>query len=138
MATTVRVLCHGTAQSVSLLGQLGLTSVLFCDTGHPDRPGNMMAWFPLVSMRVSTGPAGSGFVAMLDNRPPGIIHDSTFDDWWAAIVIDDKQSTMALRMRVADSSNVRSCSTKRRESVATSICKSAVNAVTGTSVLPAP
>jgi hypothetical protein len=97
MATTVRVLCHDTGQSVSLLGQLALKSMPFCDTGYTDQPGNLMTFCSLVSMRL--GGAGSEFIAPLDNRP-GPDHDSTFDGWWAAVVLDDKRGNRLSRRDV--------------------------------------
>lgn len=98
MASTARVLCHDTSQSVSLLQQLALKSVPFYDTGCVDPPGNMATFFPLVSMRL--GGPGSQFVAPLDNRPPGFIHDSTFDAWWTAVVLDDKRGNKLSRRDV--------------------------------------
>lgn len=67
LAVTLRVLLHETAQSHSLLGQLGRRQGAFVDTALPAISGNIMGHGGLVS--VVLGPPETKYVAMLDDVP---------------------------------------------------------------------
>jgi hypothetical protein len=88
LATTVRVLCHDTNQSRSLLGLLGIKDAMeFVDTSSPYNPANLFAYSGLVqiTLRVKGRPEPR---PLLDG---GLFKRKvTFDDWWNGIVFVDK------------------------------------------------
>lgn len=89
LATTIRVLAHDAKHSKSLLGQLGLKTMAFCDTANPVNPRNLLTHFGLVSMHV--GAKGDDYVAMLDGSPRGEGMSVPFDAWWTSPVVVDTQ-----------------------------------------------
>ena len=90
MSVSVRVLCHDTTQSKSLLGLLGLKGMQFVDLAEPDMPGNMLSYMGMVAVNLRKE-AGSSvwetkFMPMAQRQP----RDCAFDQWWNAVVIDDR------------------------------------------------
>ena len=67
LAVTMRVLLHKTAQSHSLLGQLGQEGRSFVDTALDLNPANLSTHGGLVF--VALGPPKTRYVAMLDDVP---------------------------------------------------------------------
>ncbi|MEV0811441.1 hypothetical protein [Micromonospora sp. NPDC050200] len=88
LATTVRVLCHHTASSWSLLHQLGLLPerLRFVDTALqlPDLPPGGFAINPgLCTIRVSFDAGTASPTPVLDNLGPDRINPlQAFDEWW--------------------------------------------------------
>lgn len=82
LAVVVRVLVHDTANSRSLLSQLGVKNVLnFTDTAQPINPRNLAPTEGLVIMRI--GPTGGAYVAPLGDGPPErYSRTKGFRDWW--------------------------------------------------------
>lgn len=104
LAVPIRVLVHDTQSSRSLLGQMSLKSIGFCDTAFPHSPENRLTHIGLVAMHL--GSHGARYEAMLDNTPRGRGEAVSFDDWWNAVVfVDTDRNTMTrgdLVLAVAD------------------------------------
>ncbi|MEE4540643.1 hypothetical protein V2S66_01515 [Streptomyces sp. V4-01] len=103
LAVTVRVLVHDTAQSHSLLHQLGVKSQLgFVDTAERINPRNLLPSAPgLVLMQMTFG-VGATYIAPLDNIPlsPGRIHPpATFDVWWTEDIARDSNGVLWSRKK---------------------------------------
>ncbi|MGE7434181.1 hypothetical protein [Kitasatospora sp. NPDC001175] len=105
LAVTMRVLLHDTAQSQSLLGQLGVKhQMLFMDTAEHINPNNLLPSAPgLVMMQMATG-VGASYIPPLDAVPlaPGRIHPpADFDSWWADDIARDFSGTLWSRKKFA-------------------------------------
>jgi hypothetical protein len=97
LALHARILCHDTARSRSLLGQLGLLDVLrFVDSTHEDldtSPGAAaseegLVWLtPFLSALAPASGGPRGFVALLDRAP--LSAPKPFSVWWNQPVIRD-------------------------------------------------
>lgn len=86
LAVSIRILCHNTQLSKSLLGQLGLLAQ-FYDTAIPLEQASMMTHGGLVW--ISAKEKASKYIAMLDDVP--IIKWSPFLDWWTNPIFRDLQ-----------------------------------------------
>ena len=90
IAVSLRVLFHETAQSHSILAQLGERQRPLVDTSHPYNPRNIVSHHGLVAMKI-TGGEEALFFAPLDSRAiaPRL---TRFGDWWEKdIVIKEGQ-----------------------------------------------
>lgn len=88
MAATTRVLLHQTANSHSLLAQLGMRQREFLNTALPYNPRNLLSTHGLVGLEF--GPAEVSYYAHLDRNPQGT-RLTNFKDWWEEIVIADRE-----------------------------------------------
>jgi hypothetical protein len=95
LAVSVRLLVHDTRVSSSLLGQLGLKSILFYDTASDHNPMNLITHSGLASLAVS--PQGARYQAMLDHSPRGPGIAVGFHQWWAKTVIVDVDRNVLTR-----------------------------------------
>lgn len=90
MAVAIRILVHNSSQSKSLLTQLDIKHILFCDTASDYDPKNLFPHIGLAAIRVG-GPGGAGYTAMLDDVHPHRQKKKVpFDNWWNKILISDK------------------------------------------------
>jgi hypothetical protein len=96
IATAVRVLCHDTRSSTSLLTQLNLKGILFHNTASEFDPDNLTTTTALLELRLNTD-GTSGHQAPLDNRPPHFIRKTSFDDWWGSVILDDAKGSRLRR-----------------------------------------
>ncbi|PAP96299.1 hypothetical protein CIT31_06385 [Mesorhizobium wenxiniae] len=90
MAVSLRVLFHETAQSHSILAQLGERQQPLFDSSHPYNPNNLASHHGLVAMMI-TGGSEAKFFAPIDDREiaPRL---TRFGDWWEKdIVIKEGQ-----------------------------------------------
>jgi hypothetical protein len=82
LATSLRAMVHNTAQSHSLLAQLGLTHTAFTNTATPINPRNLIATPGLVLLEMTVG-VGVRYVAPLGQLPPSRTQPpSPFPTWW--------------------------------------------------------
>jgi len=92
MAATIRVLVHdGRGNTRSLLGQLGLKSILFFDGGLEPNPRNLMPTTGLTGMHM--GPEGTRWVPR-SLMPPGLpnVGFIDFQLWWTRpVIVDDER-----------------------------------------------
>lgn len=102
LAVSIRVLCHDTRNSHSLLGQLGMVQQSFISTAIPHDARNISTHNGLCM--VAMNGAATQYIAMLDGTP--YRRHVTFDDWWREIVfVDDKKIQLSRRdivLSVAD------------------------------------
>lgn len=94
IAVSLRLLLHDTAQSHSLLQQLGLKAALmWIDTAIPINPNNLLPSHPgLVLMRVTTRESGTmgSYVPPLGDLSPDRTHPpASFGPWWNTEVMRD-------------------------------------------------
>ncbi len=92
LALGVRVLLHDTAQSHSLLGQLGLKELKFLDTASPKPETVKTSYAGLVGTSFMSGP--SECVPHLDTGAKNFL---PFDQWWNAPIIADSQQRQITR-----------------------------------------
>jgi len=90
MAVSLRVLFHETAQSHSILAQLGERQRPMFDSSHPYNPNNDLSHHGLVAMMITFGSEAKFFAPLGDRaiapRP------TRFGDWWEKdIVIKEGQ-----------------------------------------------
>jgi hypothetical protein len=84
LAVVVRVLCHDTSQSRSLLEQLGeKTSMRFKDTAWHSPPGNLLPTNGLVIQQMTAG-TGLRYVAPVAMELPFANPDLPFEAWWTS------------------------------------------------------
>jgi SEC-C motif len=95
LAVPIRVLVHDTRTSRSLLGQLGLKGVAFCDTAGDRNPRNLLTHHGLVAIHVTDG--GARYEAMLDNSPLGVGRAVSFEQWWNKVVVVDSDRNQLTR-----------------------------------------
>jgi hypothetical protein len=96
LAVTIRVLVHDTANSSSLLGQLGLKSTLFLDTAILQDPANLLPYGSLIQMIF--GPSGASYIPSLDQLPPNTTPNSvSFDQWWSRPIFRNKEMQVLTR-----------------------------------------
>lgn len=94
LAVSLRVLFHDTAQSHSLLGQLGQLGGQFISSAIPHDSGNIGTHGGLVMLAVTGG--GSTCFAPLDDVP--IQRWLSFQDWWGELVfVDDRRAALTRR-----------------------------------------
>ena len=91
MAVSLRVLFHETAQSHSILAQLGERQQPMFDISHPYNPDNLASHHGLVAMRITGGEEARFFAPLADRsiapRP------TPFGNWWEKdIVIKEGQA----------------------------------------------
>jgi len=92
LAVSVRVLCHDTASSHSLLGQLGSLSKRFVSTAIPYDPRNVSTHNGLAM--VAAKGRETIYIAMLDGTP--YRKRVPFADWWAEVVfVDDRKAKLS-------------------------------------------
>lgn len=103
IAVAVRILLHQTANSHSLLGQLGWRQRDFYDTAGPYDSRNLLTTQSLVAYRISN--EGASCYAPLDE----FVSHATwtkFRLWWeTAILADNKKRTISRRQLVLTMSN---------------------------------
>jgi hypothetical protein len=81
LATTIRVLCHDTTMSRSLLGQLDLKgSTRFPDTAEPCTPPVSVPFAGLVMITTQSFEKGSWYIAPLDDGRDVTMR--SFEEWW--------------------------------------------------------
>ena len=99
LAVTIRVLLHDTANSKSLLDQMGQKNRLFYDTAMPDVQNNMISHSALIAMAMGKG--GGVFVPLLDEMsgamPPRQV---TFDEWWQRPIFRNKDGQVLSRKQL--------------------------------------
>lgn len=98
LAVTIRILVHDTNNSHSLLRQLNKKGVKFLDSTFDFNPADIIGHGGLVC--VSYGPAGSKYVAMLDNLPPPAIKWVDFETWWNMPVLVDNKRRQLTRQKI--------------------------------------
>ncbi|MBI5888574.1 MAG: hypothetical protein HZB82_07690 [Deltaproteobacteria bacterium] len=97
LAACIRILAEDTAQSRSLLGQLGLTNLFFYDDA-PDY--NPELGLPFSGLAVVTlGGKTHKYAARLDNNVRSKTRKVSFDQWWHKPVIVDEKRKMSLTRR---------------------------------------
>ena len=99
IATTIRVLVHDTRASTSLLGQLGVkTLIQYMDTSNPIDPSNLLGNNGLVMIRMTntSGSAVGTYIAPLDNRPLPP-REVAFPAWWSTKVTKDTHGNLFSR-----------------------------------------
>lgn len=101
LAVVARVLLHDTANSKSLLGQLALKAIPFCDTSYDFDPDKYFHSFHgLAMMRVGTATGGE-FIprcAAPPKPPPWEpLKWVRFEQWWGRVVIVDAQANQFTR-----------------------------------------
>lgn len=100
LAVSARVLLHDTAQSHSIMGQLGLLTIPFYSTAYRWEANNLMPHHGLLQLKFSSGPSGSSYHAPFDNRPPHLLRWVSFNDWWSEIVFDDRKGHVLTRKQL--------------------------------------
>ncbi len=94
LAVSVRVLCHDTGASTSLLGQLGRLTQKFITTAIPFDPRNVSTHngLAMVAMRGRD----TVYIPMLDETP--YRRRVSFAEWWGEIVfVDDRKTRLSRR-----------------------------------------
>jgi hypothetical protein len=97
LALGVRILCHDTKRQKSLLSQLGMKQRRFLDTCPPDRPGNLLSFWGLLTMRVTR--SGAAYRAPLDDTPTPP-RSTAFGPWWDATIFRDQAGERFSRGRL--------------------------------------
>lgn len=95
MAVSARVLLHDTANSHSLLDQMGLKGVGFYTTSFPWSSTNLLAHHGLLAIKAEA--QGASYVSLLDDIPPPYIRWTPFNDWWNEIIFDDRKGSQLKR-----------------------------------------
>lgn len=95
IAVSLRVLCHDTAHSTSLLTQLGLKNTDFVDSSIADEPDNLLAHAGLIGVAVGKG--GPCLTARLDGDDPSWFKKASFSDWWNAPITRDLKGRVLSR-----------------------------------------
>lgn len=97
IAVSLRLLLHDTAQSISLLNQLGKKSISFYETSLNIVPGNLASTLGLINVRF--GKDGVTFNAPLDDGAPTRYRRGKlpFDDWWDKVVFIDQNNNRLTR-----------------------------------------
>jgi hypothetical protein len=102
LAVVVRILVHDTAASKSLLGQLGLKAIPFCDTSYDYDPRKyFLSFHGLAMMMVNS--SGGEYVPRyaVPPKPRGEpLKFVTFDQWWSKVVVVDASKTEFTRRRL--------------------------------------
>lgn len=98
LALTIRILVHDTKNSHSLLRQLNKKGVKFLDSTFNFNPADIIGHGGLVC--ISSGPAGSKYVAMLDDLPPPAIKWVDFETWWNMPVLVDNKRRQLTRQKI--------------------------------------
>ncbi len=92
LAVSIRVLCHDTTSSHSLLGQLGSLSKKFIGTAIPYDPRNVATHNGLAM--VAARGRETVYIPMLDGTP--YRRRIPFADWWTEVVfVDDRKSKLS-------------------------------------------
>jgi len=107
LAVVLRVLLHQTAQSHSILDQLGIKDRLdFLDSASPINPGNLLPTPGLVLMQMTTTETGSAgrYIAPLDMERPAGTRMKAFAGWWIDPVmkVEDTWSRKELVLTLAN------------------------------------
>jgi hypothetical protein len=87
LAVAIRVLLHESRTSRSLLGQLTLQGIAFCDTADEHNPRNLLTHHGLVAIHVTN--QGARYEAMFDGSPRGAGTPVSFNRWWNKVVVVD-------------------------------------------------
>jgi len=95
IALAIRILVYSSASSHSLIGQLDMADAPLASYATPAHPGNLVAWHPLVMMRISN--AGAAFVPVLDQGPPHKGKWLPFSDWWHEEVFRSPEGVVLTR-----------------------------------------
>ncbi len=90
LATTVRILCHDTAKSVSLLKQLKIKAIDFYDTAPP-YDQRYLGWTPLIRSIDSSSPLVKSQELPILDADRAKWHP--FDKWWKAVVLTHTKNT---------------------------------------------
>jgi hypothetical protein len=91
LAVVVRVLAHDTNSSVSLLRQLNLKGIPFCDTSYEYDPRKYFLSFHGLAM-ARVGPSGGEFIPRCAEPPKPFgepLQFVKFDEWWLKVVVVD-------------------------------------------------
>ena len=106
LAVVVRVLCHDTSQSTSLLEQLGeKTSMRFKDTAWHSPPGNLLPTNGLVLQQMTAG-TGLRHVAPVAMERPFANPDLPFEAWWTSpIGVDGAHVTWTRKKFILTAAN---------------------------------
>jgi hypothetical protein len=99
----VRILVHDTATSKSLLGQLGLKAIPFCDTSYEYNPRKYFLSFHGLAM-IKVNSSGGEYVprCAVPPKPRGKpLKFVSFDQWWNKVVVVDARKTEFTRRRLA-------------------------------------
>ncbi len=104
LAVVVRILVHDTRASKSLLGQLNLKQIPFCDTSYDYNPSEyFLSFHGLALMKISTESDGE-FVprCSVPPKPPPWepLKWVSFEEWWDKLVIVDSQGNQFSRGRL--------------------------------------
>jgi len=96
MAVSIRVLCHDTAMSVSLLSQLAMKDQKFVSTAIEHNPKNILTHSGLVAQYMTAN--GTEYIAPLDDVVG--VRYLDFKDWWDEIVFLDVRGRSLSRKRL--------------------------------------
>lgn len=94
LASTLRLMLHDTRNSKSLLGQLGLKILKFCDTsnysGYNATPWDVAVYTGLVGQCINMAKYRVEFVPLLDHESENGPIWVDFEHWWSTTVIKDE------------------------------------------------
>ena len=86
LAVTLRVMLHDTANSHSVIGQLGIKDRLqYLNTAAPVNPANVLNTFGLVLVQADFGPKGKGrYLPLVASGDPVALWSTLapFESWW--------------------------------------------------------
>lgn len=102
LAVVVRVLVHDTGSSSSLLGQLNLKAVSFCDTSYDHDPTKYFHSFHGLAM-ARVGPSGGEFIPRCALPPKPFdepLRFVPFDEWWRKVVVVDAKRNKFTRQEL--------------------------------------
>ena len=97
LALALRVLLHDKGISKSLLDQLNMKDIKFCDTSGPNDPNDVCPYSGLISLELGT--KGARYVARLDDDQ-GEMKRAGFDEWWETEVFRDNQKRSLSRRTI--------------------------------------
>jgi hypothetical protein len=96
IAGHIRALVHDTSKSHSILGQLGKKDILFSDSMFPKDPSAIGPYQGLVGMEMSFNPRWGWMPRLFADENP-VENKKPFDDWWNAVILDDKHGIIFTR-----------------------------------------
>ncbi len=98
LASSLRLLLHDTQKSLSLLGQLGMKGIDFCDSALPLNSANVLSYMGLIKLCQTS--EGFQYSPLLDDEPdsnPPRVH---FGTWWNGVVFVDHNKTSISRKQL--------------------------------------
>jgi len=99
LAVAIRVLVHDTKLSRSLLGQLNLKTLLFCDTARDYDPRNLLSQCGLAVMQFKAG-GDAKYVPLFGATPIVPTRYLPFSRWWRKVIFMDDQHNSLTRQQL--------------------------------------